>query len=154
MVAAVTAAVAALSSIVSATLPPRYCSASNSTCWPTAAEWDTLNASVAGRLFVVQRPAAVSGPAGAFLRAAEPGAMQYSNWQKLSLPALGVRAAAPDDVVAVMQFVNRTRVRLVIKATGHDYNGRSTAEGALLLWMHEMRSPPLFDDAMSVCGSS
>ena len=151
MVVAVTAAaVAALS--ISASLPARYCSASN-ICWPAAAEWETLNASVAGRLFVVQRPAAVSGPAGAFLRAAEPGAMQYSNWG-LSLPALGVRAVAPDDVVAVMQFVNRTRVRLVIKATGHDYNGRSTAEGALLLWMHEMRSPPLFDDALSVCGSS
>ena len=154
MVAVVAAAaVAALSISATSSLPARYCSALNISCWPATAEWDTLNASVAGRLFVVQRPAAVSGPAGAFLRAAEPGAMQYSNWG-LSLPALGVRAAAPDDVVAVMQFVNRTRVRLVIKATGHDYNGRSTAEGALLLWMHEMRSPPLFDDAMSVCGSS
>ena len=99
MVAVVTAAaVAALS--ISATLPARYCDTSN-TCWPAAAEWDTLNAPVAGRLFVVQRPAAASGPAGAFLHAAEPGAMQHSkNWE--SVPAFGVRAAAADDVVAVM----------------------------------------------------
>ena len=230
------AAVAALS-ISALPQPARYCSASNISCWPATAEWDTLNASVAGRLFVVQRPAAVSGPAGAFLRAAEPGAMPDSwerlglpaiknevdparllfchhcvgsenglverppswkadderaaqvlctpsdscwpggaewaalkqqvngslfapntteydaasrmmapNWrtaaghsEQLLLPAYAVVAHSTADVIAAVKFCDTHNIRISVKTSGHDYNGRSTASDSLLIFLHEWK---------------
>ncbi|KAG6916181.1 hypothetical protein DXG01_008111 [Tephrocybe rancida] len=42
---------------------------------------------------------------------------------------------SPDDVAAAFQFVQKTKVPLVIKNTGHDYKGRSSAPHSLALWV-------------------
>ncbi|KAH6912974.1 FAD binding domain-containing protein [Coprinopsis sp. MPI-PUGE-AT-0042] len=44
-----------------------------------------------------------------------------------------------NDVSAAFRYVKRTRIPLVIKNTGHDYKGRSSAPGALSLWMHKLK---------------
>ncbi|KAF8660909.1 hypothetical protein AX16_001537 [Volvariella volvacea WC 439] len=45
----------------------------------------------------------------------------------------------PDDVAAAFEFSRRTNVPLVIKNTGHDYIGRSSAPGSLALWTHNLK---------------
>lgn len=36
-------------------------------------------------------------------------------------------------------FARVSNVRLIIKNTGHDYNGRSTGAGALSIWTHHLK---------------
>ncbi|KAJ7111997.1 hypothetical protein C8R44DRAFT_632447 [Mycena epipterygia] len=50
---------------------------------------------------------------------------------------IDVRTAA--DVVAAFNFTRKTSVPLVIKNTGHDYKGRSSAPGSLALWTHNLK---------------
>ncbi|KAI0797147.1 FAD-binding domain-containing protein [Abortiporus biennis] len=45
-----------------------------------------------------------------------------------------------EDVVQAFKFSRKTKISLVIKNTGHDYIGRSTAPDSLGLWMHNMKS--------------
>lgn len=52
--------------------------------------------------------------------------------------AVNVSAAA--DVSAGIKFANDRSIRLVIRNTGHDYNGKSTGAGALGLWMHNLKN--------------
>jgi FAD/FMN-containing dehydrogenase len=35
-------------------------------------------------------------------------------------------------------FATQHNIRVVVKSTGHDYQGRSTAAGALAIWLHNM----------------
>jgi len=37
-------------------------------------------------------------------------------------------------------FATKNNLRLIIKNTGHDYLGRSTARGALSIWTHKMKN--------------
>ncbi|KAJ7145103.1 hypothetical protein C8R43DRAFT_1012823 [Mycena crocata] len=50
---------------------------------------------------------------------------------------IDVRSAA--DIVTAFNFSRRTSVPLVIKNTGHDYKGRSSAPGSLALWTHNLK---------------
>ncbi|KAJ7651928.1 FAD-binding domain-containing protein [Mycena rosella] len=44
-----------------------------------------------------------------------------------------------NDVAAAFNFSEQTGVPLVIKNTGHDYKGRSSAPNSLALWMHNLK---------------
>jgi len=46
---------------------------------------------------------------------------------------------APRFVAAGLEFANDRNIRLVIRNTGHDYNGKSTGAGALGLWMQHLK---------------
>jgi len=49
-----------------------------------------------------------------------------------------VAAESEADVSAVVAFAHRYNLRLVVKSTGHDWYGRSTSPGSLLLWTHRL----------------
>ena len=85
-------------------------------------------------------------------RAAQPGAMQRPQWEadrttgancytlggpcaQGDVPPLGVAAAAAADVAAALAFAARYNLRVAIKSSGHEIQGRSTAPGALLVWL-------------------
>jgi FAD/FMN-containing dehydrogenase len=51
---------------------------------------------------------------------------------------IDVRSA--EDVRAGIEFSREHNIRLVIKNTGHDYAGKSTAKGGLSLWTHNLNS--------------
>ncbi|KAF8910415.1 FAD-binding domain-containing protein [Gymnopilus junonius] len=51
---------------------------------------------------------------------------------------IDVRSA--NDVIAALKFSKSTGIKLVVKNTGHDYKGRSSAPGSLGLWTHNMKS--------------
>jgi hypothetical protein len=86
-------------------------------------------------------------------RSGQPGAMQSINFERYidpngtisacyidttlqvpceqgSVPPVGVDARTPGDVQAAVRFAKQHRLKLVVKNTGHDYMGRSTAKGA------------------------
>ncbi|KAF8465891.1 FAD-binding domain-containing protein [Gautieria morchelliformis] len=53
-------------------------------------------------------------------------------------PRINVSTAA--DVTAAFQFSKDHGVPIVVRNTGHDYKGRSSGPGSLLLWMHNIQS--------------
>ena len=46
-----------------------------------------------------------------------------------------------EDIVVALETSRTSKVPLVIKNTGHDWKGRSSAPDSLGLWMHHFRSP-------------
>jgi len=57
-----------------------------------------------------------------------------------SVPVIGVDARSASDIQAAVKFVNKHNLRLVVKNTGHDFLGRSTARGSFLIWTHNMKN--------------
>ena len=118
-------------------------------CWPNLTAWAALNATVGG---------ALSAPGSHAYASAS--ALEYVNWKyeaghassPLALPALAVTARSPADVVAVIRFAAAARIRVAVKSTGHTYTGRSTAGGALLVYLHAMRAVAFHDDFDDGCG--
>jgi FAD/FMN-containing dehydrogenase len=50
-----------------------------------------------------------------------------------------VNVSCAAEVAAGIKFANDRNIRLVIRNTGHDYNGKSTGAGALGLWMQNLK---------------
>ncbi|HLL24748.1 MAG TPA: FAD-binding protein, partial [Kofleriaceae bacterium] len=59
--------------------------------------------------------------------------------------AYAVVARDAADVAAGVRFAREHGIRLVIKGTGHDYLGRSSAPNSLLIWTHAMREITVHD---------
>ena len=53
-----------------------------------------------------------------------------------SVPSYYIEVISVTDVQAALAFANATKVPLIIKNTGHDYKGRSSAPNSLALWTH------------------
>jgi FAD/FMN-containing dehydrogenase len=120
------------------------------TTWPSADKWEELNTQVGGRL--IKNPAApwadlAPGPVPANLLnpwylEEQAGGTQSTGMYKawVSEPSsYAVAAETVSDVVAAVNFAREHNVRLVVKGTGHDYYGRSSAPKSLLIWTHNMR---------------
>ncbi|KAL3458399.1 hypothetical protein BJX64DRAFT_301938 [Aspergillus heterothallicus] len=58
-----------------------------------------------------------------------------------SVPTKYVEVQSVEDVQRTMVFARENNLRLVIKNTGHDYQGRSSAPDSLALWMHNLQPP-------------
>ena len=56
-----------------------------------------------------------------------------------SVPPVGVDARSESDVQAAVNFAKKHNLKLVVKNTGHDFLGRSTARGGFLIWTHHMK---------------
>ena len=99
-------------------------------------------------------------------RSDQAGAMLQLNWENSSclslqknvvcsqgsVPRLGVNATTVDHVQATVRFASAHNLRLVIKNTGNDYMGRSTAADSLLLWLHHMKSMDVIEEYTSCTG--
>jgi FAD binding domain len=95
-------------------------------------------------------------------RSDQPGSMQNTNFESFifhndtisacylnatlgipcgqgSIPPVGVDARSGSDVQAAVKFAKQHNLKLVVKNTGHDYLGRSTARGGFLIWTHNMK---------------
>ena len=51
-----------------------------------------------------------------------------------SVPNMYIDVRSVNDVQQGLAFASRNNLRLVIKNTGHDYKGRSSAPDSLALW--------------------
>ena len=108
-------------------------------CWPDAAAWRGLESSLSGPL---ERPSLVAGVGNPFALQDRSGGTQSTGWLDAwtaAPSAYAVVARRAADVVAAVGFARKHRLRLVVKGTGHDYLGRSSAPDSLLVWTHEMR---------------
>lgn len=56
-----------------------------------------------------------------------------------------VNVSCAGDVAAGITFAQDRNIRLVVRNTGHDYNGKSTGAGALGLWMHHLKDITISD---------
>ena len=95
-------------------------------------------------------------------RSDQPGSMQNTNFETFifpndsisacflnatlgfpctqgSVPPVGVDARSAGDVQAAINFTKQHNLKLVVKNTGHDYLGRSSARGGFLIWTHNMK---------------
>jgi hypothetical protein len=59
-----------------------------------------------------------------------------SNCVQGSVPNYFIPVSSVADVQAGLAFIKKTGVPLVIKNSGHDFKGRSSAPGSLALWMY------------------
>ncbi|CAF1099749.1 unnamed protein product [Didymodactylos carnosus] len=102
-------------------------------------------------------------------RSDQVGAMQNANWENSScsiyiitnsscnqgsVPILAVNATWPEHVQTTVEFASANNLRLVIKTTGHDYLGRSTAADSLLLWLHYMKNMTFMENFTTCDGSN
>ena len=123
-------------------------------CWPSAEVWERFGATLDGTLEQPRRTEALASTTNPFEVEDDPAGTLTSGWHGAweSVPSrYAVVAETVDDVVATVEFAREHHVRLVVKATGHDYYGRSTAPDALMLWMHQMREVAV-DDAFVPSG--
>ncbi|PLN78528.1 FAD-binding domain-containing protein [Aspergillus taichungensis] len=69
--------------------------------------------------------------------------------QQGAVPGKYVQVESVEDVQRTVEFARRHRLRLVIKNTGHDYRGRSSAPDALALWTHKYQPAIRLDRAFT-----
>jgi hypothetical protein len=50
-----------------------------------------------------------------------------------------VNVTSPDHISYALKFAIKHNIRVVIRNTGHDYNGKSTGAGALAIWTHHLK---------------
>ena len=56
-----------------------------------------------------------------------------------------VDASSAVDFQKAIDFVQKRNIRLTIRNTGHDYNGKATGAGAVCIWTHNMKSMDVLD---------
>ncbi|KAF9236141.1 hypothetical protein BU15DRAFT_77241 [Melanogaster broomeanus] len=57
-----------------------------------------------------------------------------------SVPVIGVDVRSVADIQAAIGFAVKHNLKLVVKNTGHDYLGRSSARGSFVVWTHNMKN--------------
>ncbi|KAK2759779.1 hypothetical protein FQN54_002513 [Arachnomyces sp. PD_36] len=134
--------------------------------WPSRETWNALNASVAGQLVAPEPAGAVCHPeedvynntlcndiqeqwGNPSWHASSPWSVYYNDdtcipdrsqpCSEAGYPAYVIVAERAEDVQEAVKFASRTGVRLVVKATGHDFLGRSSGAGSLSVWTHLLR---------------
>jgi FAD/FMN-containing dehydrogenase len=124
--------------------------------WPEPAAWERLNESLHGRLIRPVSPVlpcqadprgeacrvALKNLENPFWLEAQAGATQTTGWAKAWATApspYAIAAETAQDIAEGVKFARKHGLRLVVKATGHDYLGRSNDGKALLIWTHRMR---------------
>lgn len=143
--------------------------------WPSVKAWSRLNATVQGRLIAGEplahvchgpdyNAAACTDVASHWTEQApyfsDPVNIMSPFWANNSCTpftspaapcllgnyasyAINVSSAA--DVVAGLQFAKKQNIRVQVKNTGHDYLGRSTGQGSLALWTHNLKTISFFN---------
>jgi FAD/FMN-containing dehydrogenase len=86
----------------------------------------------------------------------DPGAFHTTGWlgaYDAGHSPFAVAAETAADIAAAVDFARERGLGLVVKGTGHDYLGRSSSPGSLLVWTHRMRDVTVHD-AFTPAGSA
>lgn len=104
---------------------------------------------VSGRLIhVPASPAALVNRPNPYVVSEDPAAFHTTGWLGAFASCHSTRVVAaegPEDIAAAVDFGRAHGVKLAIKGTGHDYLGRSSAPGSLLIWTQRMREITVHD---------
>ncbi|KAL8812484.1 MAG: hypothetical protein Q9223_007279 [Gallowayella weberi] len=137
--------------------------------WPSKAQWDALNTSISGQLLAPLPAAAVCDASLPVFNndsctiiasqwtlsdfhAKDAMSMMQSNWEKdaclpvpnvhcdlKQYPKYVVNVTKSAHVKAGINFARSHNVRLIVRGTGHDFLGRSTAPNSLSIYTHNLR---------------
>ncbi|KAI0421159.1 hypothetical protein F5X98DRAFT_330289 [Xylaria grammica] len=148
-------------------------------CWPSSADWASLNKTVHGRLIstvpVAQvchfpdyndaacgvlktswsRPETHIFAPGDFVapyfqnQTCDPYVSKEKPCTLGNYPPYSINVTGPADVIAALKFVQKHNIRLVIKNTGQDFLGKSSGKGALELWTANMKSSSFIPNYVS-----
>ncbi|KAJ7612040.1 FAD-binding domain-containing protein [Mycena polygramma] len=70
----------------------------------------------------------------------DPAATKAPNTcERGSIPDYFIDVRGPEDVIAAFEFSKETGIPLVVKNTGHDFEGRSSGRGSLALWTRNLK---------------
>ncbi|KAJ2902229.1 putative fad binding domain protein [Zalerion maritima] len=61
-------------------------------------------------------------------------------------PEYVVNASTVAQIQLAVNFARNANLRLVVKNTGHDFNGKSAGAGALSIWTHNLKSVEFYED--------
>ncbi|KAJ7878003.1 FAD-binding domain-containing protein [Mycena olivaceomarginata] len=121
--------------------------------YPSPIAWNAFNATIFGRLLEVVPPAniaiifrPINWEQGYDL---DPPSLCLRNGTTCGqgdLPVYSVEAETVGDVQAAVQFASKHNLRLVVKSTGHDGLGRSTAPNSLLIRVSKFQNVSSTDD--------
>lgn len=161
---------------------PSHCRCSpHEHCWPSLQEWRSLNHSIHGNLVAVRPVAAdchepdfnkpgcdavTASWKNSVWRAAQPGAVQWVNWEawpehnescyvhsspdipcgQCRISLYSVLAKSASHIQHAVRFAKRHSVRLAIKNSGHDFLGRSTAPESLQILTNGMKDIRFVDN--------
>ncbi|KAJ7823430.1 hypothetical protein B0H14DRAFT_2826767 [Mycena olivaceomarginata] len=131
-------------------------------CWPTAAEWLVATVPLAAACHDDQWAAYDNATCTALRNSCYPSSSSvmapfFANQScdpflpESAQCVIGtyvqyaINVTSADDVSAGIQFATKHNIRLVVRNTGHDYNGKSTGSGALGLWMHHLKDISISD---------
>ena len=64
-------------------------------------------------------------------------------------PSYALNITSTFQIQLAVNFARLTNIRLVIKNTGHDFNGRSAGAGALAVWTHHLKDIKLIEEYKS-----
>ncbi|KAL4898678.1 hypothetical protein BDV59DRAFT_167331 [Aspergillus ambiguus] len=56
-----------------------------------------------------------------------------------------VNVSEPQHISKALHFATKHNIRIVVRNTGHDYNGKSTGAGALGIWTHHLKDIEIND---------
>ncbi|KAL2008121.1 hypothetical protein VTN00DRAFT_8103 [Thermoascus crustaceus] len=148
-------------------------------CWPSPDVWSGFNQSIDGRLIKtvpLGAPCHVPEYSAATCDSLRAGwqypELHYESSSSIMAPfftngtcdpfhpvekpcTLGeyvvyaVDVSKPEHVSKALAFARRFNIRVVIRNTGHDYNGKSTGAGALGIWMHNLKDIEIKDYSSS-----
>ncbi|KZL79201.1 isoamyl alcohol [Colletotrichum incanum] len=87
-------------------------------------------------------PESIDSPLYANNSCLPPGAPGYSPTKGCELggsPMYIVNATTEDQIATAMRWASERNIRIVIKGTGHDLNGRSSGAYSLSIWTHNFK---------------
>ncbi|ORY01670.1 FAD binding domain-containing protein [Clohesyomyces aquaticus] len=144
--------------------------------WPSKSVWDIFNLLLGGALSPIVPIASPCYPASVYnnydagkcanITYSDPGSVFYpmfegktclqgSDPEKLSNCTQGgyslysVKVKNVAQIQLTVNFARALNLRLVVKNTGHDYNGRSTGKDALSIWTHNLKDIQYISDYRS-----
>ena len=79
------------------------------------------------------------------IQAAEPSASETTCKQG-NVAQYAVNVGSAEDVKTAVSWAAAHNVALSVKATGHDFQGRSTSKDTLNIWMHNLKGVSYFED--------
>ncbi|KAL1914784.1 uncharacterized protein VTP21DRAFT_7876 [Calcarisporiella thermophila] len=118
----------------------------NEVCWPDSQTWQKFNESVGGQLLASNISTDCSGSKN---QSSGSGCSKITDpyWQGVqgAFPVFAVNATGSSDIQQAVSFAAKHNLRLIVKNTGHDFLGRSTAPGSLCIWTQHLTNISFHD---------
>ncbi|KAJ5662168.1 FAD-linked oxidoreductase sor8 [Penicillium maclennaniae] len=138
----------------------------NEPCWPSPQQWSEFNATLGGKListvpigsvchthgeYAAYDPDACADlisdwayPVTHYETSSSPMASWFANFScdpflAPDIPAIWAQCSGLLSTLNTLRFTNKHNIRIVVRNTGHDYLGKSTAPGAVALWTHHLK---------------